>query len=246
MPRFRDRFEAPMNPLEAGAGGDSLAILWHRGCQHLQGDSVKRRSAVRGEGPDARTKAAAPDGRVQRGERNRDAIVDAMFELVGEGALEPTAEQVAARAGVGLRSVFRHFTDMESLYAALTTRLRREVEPIVTAEQAKGSLAERARAMVQRRARLFERIAPYKRSGNLNRERSPFLNAEHAKVVLQLREHLALWLPELATKPRATRDAIELVASFEAWDRLCRDQGLSSARARAAQEAALLALLGER
>jgi len=160
--------------------------------------------------------------------------------------LEPTAEQVAARAGVGLRSVFRHFTDMESLFAAVTARLRSEVEPMVAADQPSGSAAQRARGMVRRRAKLFERIAPYKRSGNLNRERSPFLDAEHAKLVLQLRENLALWLPELAKAPNATRDAIELAASFEAWDRLCREQGLSPARARAAQEAAVLALLGER
>jgi hypothetical protein len=41
------------------------------------------------------------------------------------------------------------------------------------------------------------------------------------------------------------RDAVELAASFEAWDRLCRDQGLTAAQARAAQAAAVLALLGE-
>jgi len=205
---------------------------------------VKRRAAAKRASARAKAKGA-PDGRVQRGERNRDAIAGAMFELVGEGVLEPTAEQVAARAGVGLRSVFRHFTDMESLYAGVTKRLRREVEPIVAADQPRGGVAQRARTMVQRRARLFERIAPYKRSGNLNRERSPFLNAEHEKLVLQLREHLALWLPELAKATHATSDAIELVASFEAWDRLCRDQGLTPARARAAQEAAVLALLGE-
>jgi AcrR family transcriptional regulator len=168
-----------------------------------------------------------------------------MFELVGEGVLEPTAEQVAARAGVGLRSVFRHFTDMESLYAALTARLRSEVEPIVSGDRPSGSARARARAMVQRRARLFECIAPYKRSANINRERSPFLNAEHAKLVRQLRDHLALWLPELERAPRAVRDAVELAASFEAWDRLCRDQGLTAAQARAAQAAAVLALLGE-
>jgi AcrR family transcriptional regulator len=51
---------------------------------------------------------------VQRGARNRAAIVAALLELVGEGELEPTAEQVAERACVGTRTVFRHFADMES------------------------------------------------------------------------------------------------------------------------------------
>lgn len=188
----------------------------------------------------------APDGRVQRGERNRDAIVDAMFALIGEGVLEPTADRVAMRAGVGLRSVFRHFTDMESLYAALAARLRREVEPIAGEVEPIGSLATRARRMVERRARLFERIAPYKRAANLHRQRSPFLDAEHEALVLALRTHLLRGLPELRRAPRAVLDALELAISFEAWDRLRRDQGLSPARARAAQEAAVLALLGVR
>ena len=38
------------------------------------------------------------DGRVQRGARNRERILDALLELVRAGELLPTAEQVAARA----------------------------------------------------------------------------------------------------------------------------------------------------
>jgi AcrR family transcriptional regulator len=186
-------------------------------------------------------RAPALDGRVRRGERNRGAIVEAMYALIGAGELEPTAEQVATRAGVGLRSVFRHFTDMESLYAEVDARLRAEVEPIVAAGAPSGSLAERVRVLLERRARLFERIAPYKRSAN--RRRSPFLTARHRLLVRALREHLLRWLPELARVPREVFDAIELASSFEAWDRLRSEQGLSAARARAAVEAAVGALL---
>ncbi len=34
-----------------------------------------------------------------RSERSREAIVHALFDLVGEGTLQPTAEQVAERTG---------------------------------------------------------------------------------------------------------------------------------------------------
>jgi AcrR family transcriptional regulator len=183
---------------------------------------------------------------VQRGERNRGAIAEAMFELVGEGALEPTADQIARRAGVGLRSVFRHFNDMESLYAALDGRLRAEVAPIAAAGEPSGAAAERVRGMLQLRVRLFERIAPYKRAANLNRRRSPFLIKTHRQLVAVLREHLLRWLPELAEAPREVFDAIELTTSFEAWDRLRGDQGLSATRAQAAVETSVIALLGLR
>ena len=192
------------------------------------------------------TQQPTADGRVQRGARNRAAIVDAMFELVGTGVLEPTAEQVATRAGVGLRSVFRHFSDMERLYIEVDARLRLEVEPILAAGEPRGALEARTKELLQRRVRLFERIAPYKRSANLSRQRSPFLNKTHRSLVVVLRDHLRRWLPELADAPREAFDAIELATSFEAWDRLRGDQGLPAARAQAAVEATLAALLGLR
>src|SRR5213076_1131404 len=70
------------------------------------------------------------DGRRKRGEDNRNRISQAFLSLVAEGVVAPTAEDVAHRAGVGLRSVFRHFTDMEALYremAAHSQRLVREM-----------------------------------------------------------------------------------------------------------------------
>ncbi|MEO8374286.1 MAG: hypothetical protein ABI471_03615, partial [Sphingomonas bacterium] len=53
------------------------------------------------------------DGRRRRSETSRDKIVEAMLAIVAEGQITPSAEQVALRAEVGLRSVFRHFKDME-------------------------------------------------------------------------------------------------------------------------------------
>ncbi len=57
------------------------------------------------------------DGRTARGLRTRRAVVDALLALQEEGDLEPTAQRVAARAGVALRTVFGHFSDMETLWA---------------------------------------------------------------------------------------------------------------------------------
>jgi AcrR family transcriptional regulator len=188
--------------------------------------------------------APSSDGRLRRGERSREAIVAALFELVGEGVLQPTAQQVAERAGVGIRSVFRHFDDMDSLFAAMDEQLSAEVLPILRERAAGGSLRERARALAQRRARLFERIGPYKRSANVQRWRSNFLRTRHAILVRELRADLLRSLPELEEAPTETLEAIDLVACFEAWDRLRSDQRLSRERAEATLESALLALLG--
>jgi AcrR family transcriptional regulator len=180
---------------------------------------------------------------VRRSEKSRSAIVDALFELVGEGVLQPTAQQVAERAGVGIRSVFRHFDDMDALYATMDAKLRSEALPLLRGTPAAGALRERALALVERRARLFERVGPYKRSANLARWRSEFLRTQHATLVRELRADLLRSLPELAAAPAALVDALDVVTCFEAWDRLRTDQRLSRERAQAAVEHAVLALL---
>jgi hypothetical protein len=61
--------------------------------------------------------------------------------------------------------------------------------------------------------------------------------------VRELRADLRRWLPEVAKAPQAIAEALELVTSFEAWDRLRVEQNLSAPRARAALEDGVLALL---
>ena len=190
----------------------------------------------------ART-APAADGRVRRGQRSDDAIVEALFELLGEQVLEPTAQQVAERAGVGLRTVFRRFADMESLFAEMDSRVQAIALPLLLGGGPAGSLRDRARALVARRAAFFERIAPYKRAGNLKRSRSRFLRERHARLVRALRADLERWLPEIARAPAAVADAIDVTTSFEAWDRLRSEQRLGRERAQSAVERAVLALV---
>src|SRR4029077_12531484 len=97
------------------------------------------------------SQAMSDDGRVRRAERSGRAIVEALMGLVGEGVLEPTAQQVASRAGVGIRTVFRRFSDMESLFAEISARLRAESLPVLNGDRPGGALATRARTMVGRR-----------------------------------------------------------------------------------------------
>jgi AcrR family transcriptional regulator len=191
------------------------------------------------------TDLATPDGRVRRGMRSREAIVGAMFELIGAGVLRPTAQQVASRAGVNIRTVFRHFSEMESLFAAMDARLRSEAEPLFRTGQPKGSIKDRARDLVRRRVTLFERVANYKRSANLQRWRSPFLKQEHGALVRELRADLLRWLPELEEAPAALVEALDLATSFEAWDRLRSDQRLKREAAQATVQRMVLALLHE-
>ncbi|MBY0274826.1 TetR/AcrR family transcriptional regulator [Candidatus Binatia bacterium] len=188
---------------------------------------------------------SAFDGRVLRGERSREAIVAALMELVGSGVLQPTVQQVAERAGVGVRSVFRHFSEMETLYRAMDARLEAEARPLLDGAARTGTLAERVAALTRQRASFFERIAAYKRSGNLVRWRSPFLQDRHLNMQRLLRVDVRRWFPELDDAPAPVLEALDLVTSFEAWERLRFDRQLGAKAAMAVVETAVLALLRE-
>lgn len=193
--------------------------------------------------PAAQAEAAgALDGRLARSERSREAIVEAMLALVGEGAASPTAEQVAERARVGIRTVFRHFRDMESLFAAMDARIEADVAPRYAGPPPAGDPDARLRALVARRCRLYEAIAPYQRASALRRPDSPFLRGRHAALARRLRADLRRWLPELERAPGDVVEGLDLLTSFEAWDRLRSDQRLGPARARAVLERAARAL----
>jgi len=183
------------------------------------------------------------DGRVRRSERSRAAMVQALYDLVGEGILQPTAQQVAERARVGIRTVFRHFSDMDSLLAEIDGRVRAKALPLFQEERGRGSRAERASALVQQRIRLFEQIAPYKRSGNLQRWRSAFVARQQMAHVRELRADLLAWLPELRSAAAEDIEALDVALSFEVWDRLRTDQRLGRERARAALERIVTALV---
>ena len=185
----------------------------------------------------------ATDGRIQRSERSRTAIVQAMLELIGEGSLSPTAQQVAERADVGVRTVFRHFSDMETLFATMNEQLSAEVGTLFVETNQTGSFLERVDALIDRRVAIFGKLAPYVRSSTLQRWRSAFLQEEHERTTRVLRRDLRRWLPELEAVPSEVADALEMILSFEAWNRLRIEQKLGLRRATGVMRVAVLALM---
>lgn len=101
-------------------------------------------------------------------------------------------------------------------------------------------------SLADRRIEFFERIAPYKRSGTIQRWRSEFLRGQHGALVRVLRADLLRWLPELRRAPADLVEALDLALSFEAWDRLRTDQRLGRDRARDALVRTVTALLAAR
>ena len=190
------------------------------------------------------TARTSTDGRLLRSERSKQRIADALYELIGEGEPAPSAQMVADRAGVGIRSVFRLFSDMDALYATINARLELDVAPLLRNGASEGwALDERTETLVAERVALYERFGPYLRATQRHRDRSAFLAAEYRKLVLSLRERLLHWLPELRGAAPELVEALDQATSFEAWDRLRHDQRLTRTRARTAMHLATRALV---
>ncbi|MCC6918856.1 MAG: TetR/AcrR family transcriptional regulator [Alphaproteobacteria bacterium] len=184
------------------------------------------------------------DGRRARGEENRRRIVAAFIDIIRRGGVSPTAEEIAARAAVGLRTVFRHFEDMELLYREIAAVIEAPIRPIVeqpfVSEGWRGRLSE----IVERRAEVYERIMPFKIAGIANAHRSPFLRRRQRWFARMQRQLLLDVVPELAELPPPLLDALDMMLGFEAWAGLRRERKLDVAAAKAAITAGTEALTG--
>ena len=171
--------------------------------------------------------AAVPDGRRQRSERSKQAIIDASLELMEEGILVPTAQLISERAGVGIRSFFRHFADMETLFATIEEQKRESTEALFVGGDRVGSLEERILQATERHADGYENQKNIILSTSAQSWRYQVLRKNYARYQRGLRKDLDDWLPELKQLPRVQREAVDAVASFEMWHRLREHQGLS-------------------
>jgi AcrR family transcriptional regulator len=183
------------------------------------------------------------DGRKHRSQKSQTLIVNAMLELVAQGHLEPSADQIAEIAKVGRRSVFRHFKDMDSLYRqmnlSITASLGSALDQPFQATEWRGRVLE----LVDRRGAVFEKLTPFMLSAQVHRHRSPFLKSAHEQFVRQSRELLVKHLPKEAVRDATLVEALDVLLSFGTWWRLRDAQNLTVAKAKLVLKRAIQALL---
>ena len=183
------------------------------------------------------------DGRKARSQRSREQIVDALFALIEEGEVDPGAASVAERAGVGLRTVFRHFEDMDGLYREMAERLEAEILPIIMTPWQSQDWQARLDELIARRASIYERIMPLKVAANVRRFSSSQLQHAYTRFLTMERAGLHGILPDRIKSDESLLGAVELLTGFQAWQRLRQDQGLSPQAAEAVIRRTLDALL---
>lgn len=185
---------------------------------------------------------ASVDGRRQRSVDSRRRIVRAMIELVEAGDLSPSAEQVSRQADISLRTVFRQFSDMDSLYREMTLAVEAELAPEILAPLPEGPWAGRLEAIIERRARVFERIMPFQLAAGLRLHHSQVLRERQVLLRGMLRQRLAALVPPRVRADADRFEALDLLLGFESWHRLRLEQALSVERAKSVWRLAAHAL----
>lgn len=181
----------------------------------------------------AKPGSVAIDGRHHRSIKTRQVIVSAFVDLIGGGHPSPTAEQIAAHAQVGLRTVFRHFDDMETLYREITLRLDELMLPLVHKPLKATLWTERLVESIERRCAIFDRLAPYHIAAQLHMHDSEYILQQVKRRVKIEQDSLAWLLPAPCVEDRVFFESLFLLVSLETWMRLRSLQGLTASKAKA-------------
>jgi AcrR family transcriptional regulator len=192
--------------------------------------------------------AARPDGRTERSRRTRETVVRALLALHEEGDIAPTAQRVAVRAGVALRTVYGHFTDMETLYAEAGERELERLVAVADVVRSDLPLAERLDLFCRSRARVLERLMPVMRASRLREPFSPQLLRNRERFIATGDAEVArVFATELAPLVPADRgallDALYLATAGPAWEALRFDRRLDPGGALAVLRRTVAALL---
>lgn len=197
-----------------------------------------------------RTDGDRVDGRTLRRTRNRTAVIVALLEIIREGNLRPGASEIADRAGVSHRSIFRYFDDLDDLVRTAIDRAFAEAGPLAAIPDiGVGALPERIEIFVDSRLSLLQFADG---TMQLARMRAPSIASidegltEIAELFrAQIGEHFA---EELAALTEADRplivDAVLVLTSHDSYSIHTRLLHSDIDRIRAAWVTAILQMLG--
>ena len=191
----------------------------------------------------------AVDGRSAIRDRNRDAVLDAVLDLFSEDNLSPGPEEVAERAGLSVRSVYRYFDDHDALSRAAIERQLERVGPLLLLPAiGEGALDDRIGRFVESRLRLQAAAGPALRATRIRATFDPVVRDQFETDRARLRRQIELqFAPELsamdAGRARARLAAVDALSSFESIDLFLVHRGLGPAEAADLLADALGALL---
>lgn len=178
-------------------------------------------------------------------------MVDALLGLYQDGVLRPGAAEIAARAGVSERSVFRHFDDLDALVEAGIAREFAEIGHLFEPPPDGGSRQQRIAALIEQRLAIHDAAGAVIRAASFVLPDSARLRSSMDERRSGLnRQVVHLFAHELASlevsRRRELGTALGSVASLEHVEHLRHHLDLSAESTRAVLDRILVGLLATR
>lgn len=192
---------------------------------------------------------ARVDGRTLRRTRNRTAVIAALLEIIREGNLHPGASEIADRAGVSHRSIFRYFDDLDDLVRTAIDYAFAEAGPLADIPDiGEGSLSERIANFVDARVALFQHVDGTMQLARMRAPSIASIDEGIAQIAEQFRTQIAEhFADELSSTVEADRplmiDGVLVLTSYDSFTIHLRLLGSDVERIRAAWGTAIAAML---
>ncbi len=157
------------------------------------------------------------DGRFARSQKTKDDIVKALLKLLKDTPF-PTAEQVAKESKIGLRTVYRQFKDMESIYLSLHEECLYSLKQMFENEiDIDKSFEERIYLAISERLAIYSEYESLFIATISNAARLPILVDQVAASYQIMRERFIKIVPEIKNLSTIKSDLLFTRFLFPSW-----------------------------
>ena len=165
------------------------------------------------------------DGRINRSKTTLNKIVAATISLLrkNNNGQIPTAQEIAVKSGVGIRTVFRHIDDMEGLIEEVNRRYLNDLESYIAKNNPKqNSKDQRIEHVIKERFYLYNTYQhvinlTITSLNNSNAIRTGFIKFNHI-----LRQRFEDLIPEIKMINKDKQNLIDTLISYAAWFRMTK------------------------
>jgi len=167
------------------------------------------------------------DGRMMRAKDSHNKIVSAFLSLLRQGNINPSADDVAKEAKVGLRTVFRRFKEMELLYREVATEVQNAFGPEASKPWRSTIWQEQLEEMLARKTDIYERMMPYSIAAQYLRHNSVYLTEFNRRWLIIEHEIIMSILPFSPDDEPELFNALEGTLSNDSWIQYRKNHRLS-------------------
>ena len=166
------------------------------------------------------------DGRILRSKKSQNIILESIINLINKGNLYPTAEEVAKESGIAIRTVFRHFDDMETLLMKVDESINHKRLNDEKEIRLDTPLTERLGLIIEERLYYYNKYENIMIATITQLPKYKILQKRYPEYQKLLRKRTERIIPEILNLKSANQELLDASLSFGFYQRL-KFQGLS-------------------